>query len=118
MGPDLAIRPWWNIGLGLLFGQVQALTPTCLVLRLLRPRPSLREVARQPGFVACLCGTAAYGVTLLTIGLVGLVRWIKSGTLTASGRPALTPDTDWWHPILGHFEGQIGPMVPGGPGCS
>ena len=55
---------------GLLPRYIAAAMPAVLALRLRRPRPPLRKLARQPGCVACAAGSAA-----LVAGGVLVLSW-------------------------------------------
>ena len=51
---------------------VSIFTFTVLLLRLLPPRPSVRRLARQPGFVACLVGSVSICVGgVLNLAVIG-----------------------------------------------
>ena len=59
-------------------------------------------------------GTATLGLALLAMGVVGTVRLIKGGMVTASGRPALTPDPLWWWDVLRYFSEVNGAAIIAG----
>ena len=107
--------PAWHVGLCFLIGGVMTLTPTALLMSLIGPRPPLRQLARRPGFAASLAGTAtlALGLGLLAIAIIAIIRLIKSGRVTASGRPALTPNPGWWLWVEEDFGGIAGLAVIG-----
>ena len=88
-----------------------ALTPALLILQLFGPRPCLRQLCRQPGFVAILAGSTILALGLLELGVLGLIRLIKAGMMTPMGRPALRPNPSWWWEVSLHFDALIGPAV-------
>jgi hypothetical protein len=68
------------------------LIPACLILRLRRPRPTLRALVRQPGFAAC-GATSAYFLAALPLallapsGLAGQVIEIGGQVLLIASAP-------------------------------
>lgn len=102
--------PSWARLIGyFLAGQV-ALTPTLLTLRLIRPRPTVRQLCRQPGFVACGVATILLGLSVLTMGPIALFRAIN-GRRFIPGTPNQVADSFWWVNVIGHFALEIGPAV-------
>lgn len=73
--PREAWSVWYALklsaGLGVCLGipLLAAWTPTCLIVQLIRPRPSWRRLSRQPGFVACLITTSAFVVMVVASSL-------------------------------------------------
>ncbi len=67
-------------GVQLLFCFIIPLTPALLVARLRQPRPSLRRLACQPGFVAslALCVAAVVGIDLEFFNLITIPPLIAS----------------------------------------
>lgn len=108
------VRPglWspWLAGLVVCVGLLVAGTPALFLLRLRQPRPSLRRLTRQPGFVALLVATSLLALALLTTGLLALVRLARQGM---PARPGVAPDPIWWLGVLSHFGPLIGAAVAG-----
>ncbi len=50
---------------------------------------------------------------ILAIAIIGIIRWIKSDMVTASGRPALTRYPRWWVDVVFQFDGYVGVAVIG-----
>jgi hypothetical protein len=69
------------------------LIPTCLILRLKRPRPPLRTLIHQPGFVACAGPVAFILVSILLAqfvppgGRAGQVVYVGGRVLAAAAPP-------------------------------
>ena len=68
------------------------LIPACLILRLRRPRPTLRALIRQPGFAACAAPVAFFLVSLPLVlfapsGLAGEVISNGGQVLSAVAAP-------------------------------
>lgn len=54
-------------------------TAAIFFLRLRRPRPNLRRLSRQPGFVACLAVVSTLGLFLVIGNAIFLVNWGATG---------------------------------------
>ncbi len=55
---------------------IACLTVACLVLWLRQPRPSLRELARRPGMVACTAAVIVLAIRLINFGCVIGIRTV------------------------------------------
>jgi hypothetical protein len=73
--------------LGLMPRYVAIAMPALLLIRLRRPRSSLRRLSRQPGAVACAAGTAA----IFTGGLIALAGTIGGGWYLIPSEPRAWP---------------------------
>ncbi len=62
-----------ELGLRATFSFLATWTPALLILRLVRPRPRWRELARQPGMVACAAATLVLAWEAAAILGTGLV---------------------------------------------
>lgn len=67
---SLLAKDLLNFASGLLSGPLIGLTLAMICLRLMRPRPPLFVLLRQPGFVACLAAPLGV-VTFLEVNYVG-----------------------------------------------
>ena len=106
--------PGLSNGQGLLavvMGGLVTWTPTLLWLRLRRPRPTLRRLARQPGFAASIAGTAVLALGTVTIGLLALIRLSMQGPTQSAGVAPRPPDPTWWLGVVLHFGPVVGPAV-------
>jgi hypothetical protein len=73
LGSNAELLEWVPvIGLGLLPRYAAVLMPAILLIRLRRPRPGWRRLARQPGAVACAAGTGAllFGAVVALVGMI------------------------------------------------
>ncbi len=67
----------WTRTFAAIGGGLVAWTPTVLLLRLRPPRPTVRRLARQPGFVAGVAVSTILALYALAGGIVVLVRTAK-----------------------------------------
>ena len=77
-----------------------------LILRLRRPRPMLRRLARQPGMVACTVATVVLGIKLINYLSVAGVLAIDLSSATA------------WYYLSEEVSSDEFPFVPSEVGCA
>lgn len=103
---------WWRT-LAIVVAGLVVLTPTVLILRLRRPRPPVRRLARHPGFAASVAATAMLALGALAVGLLAIVRVSLQDPLTPAAphvwRPP--PNPRWWLGAVLHFGAAVGPAV-------
>ena len=88
-------HPAWAGYLEASIGVLVAWTPTALWLRLRRPRPTLRRLARQPGFAAGVAGTAVLGLGVAALVLLALIRVARQGMVARMGQSSSPSDPLW-----------------------
>ena len=104
------------IYLACVIGVLASWTPTVFWLRLRNPRPTVRRLTREPGFVAGIAGTALLALGALAVGILGVVRAVKpipsSSPFTTF--PVRVPDPYLWLGVMTHFSGVVGAAVIAG----
>jgi hypothetical protein len=116
---SLSREPGWSHYLAMVLGGLISWTPATLFLRLRRPRPTLRRLARQPGFAASLAGTSIIAIGGLAIAILALVRVVHRGAIAGivlpigARVPIPTPDPRWWLGVVLHFGALVGPAIIG-----
>ena len=106
----LAQSSWGRILAGVIAGLV-TWTPTVLWLRWRHPRPTLRRLARQPGFAASAVGTAILALGVLAVGILALLRSARPSAGLRNGLTIPAPNDGWWLGVVLHFGAVVGPAV-------
>jgi hypothetical protein len=89
-------------------------TPALVVIRLLPPRPSLRRVARQPGFVACVVASLALCICCIHAASMLAKGKIQVSTMSASAYLMLTNFvTDSFGDTVTGYTPEVGFAVGG-----
>jgi hypothetical protein len=78
-----------------------SVTATLVILRMIPPRPRLRRIARQPGFIACAAAVIAMAVRLAEAVLYCIMGYLtrSSSAMRLPAPPfARRDDSDWLNP--------------------
>ena len=103
--------PVWIVFLVCLVIVCYAMTPTLLLLRLRKPRPNLKHLTRNPGFVATLAGSSIIVLAVLSGLAVAMVRAIRFSSPGSFGPKPIDPYFDLVYSIGWEFAVAIGPAV-------
>ncbi len=104
-------RSGWVGPLAILVGVLVTWTPTVLWLRLRQPRPTVRRLARQPGFAAGVVGTSILALGVVATVLLTLIRLARQGMTRRVGGFQPSDDPLWWNGVVLHFAAVVGPAV-------